>query len=152
MPLKAQIQDDMIAALKAGERLRLTTVRMLISAVKLKEIDDRTEVDDAQVIAITEKLIKQRRESAAQYRDAGRDELVNQEEAEIEILKVYLPEPLSESDLDALIESAVSGSGASSLRDMGQVMNLIKKEARGRADMGKVSERVKARLAQGNSA
>lgn len=152
MPLKAQIQDDMKAALKAGKRLRLTTVRMLIAAIQQKEIDDRTDVDDAQVIAIAEKLIKQRRESATQYRDAGRDELAAQEEAEIEILKAYLPEPLSDSELDALIDASISDSGASSLKEMGQVMNMIKKAAQGRADMGEVSKRVKARLGQGKGA
>ena len=146
MPLKAQIQDDMKAALKGGDKLRLATVRMLLAAINQKEIDERIDIDDTQALAITEKLVKQRRESAEQYRGAGRDELAEKEEAEIEILKGYLPEPLGEAELDALIDGAIAESGASSLKEMGQVMNLIKAQAQGRADMGAVSKKVKSKL------
>lgn len=147
MPLKAQIQDDMKAALKAGDKLRLGTIRMLIAAIKQKEIDERIELDDPQVLAITEKQVKLRRESAQQFRDADRKELAEKEEAEIEVLKGYLPEPLGDAELETLIDSAIAESGASSLKDMGQVMNLIKARAQGRADMGAVSKRVKSKLA-----
>ena len=146
MPLKAQIQDDMKAALKGGDKLRLATVRMLLAAINQKEIDERIDIDDVQALAITEKLVKQRRESAEQYRGAGRDELAEKEEAEIEILKGYLPEPLGEAELDTLIDGAIADSGASSLKEMGQVMNLIKAQAQGRADMGAVSKKVKSKL------
>jgi len=149
MPLKARLTDDMKQALKAGEKARLSVVRMALAAVKQREVDDRAELDDAQILGVIEKMIKQRRESATQYRSGGREDLAVKEEWEIEVLSGYLPEPLSEAEIDALIDEAIQASGAESIRDMGKVMGRIKDAAQGRVDMGAVGQRVKARLAGG---
>ncbi len=149
MALKNQLQEDIKAAMRARESERLTTLRMLSAAIKQREVDERSELDDAAVLQITEKLIKQRREAAGQYAEAGRSELEAKELSEIEILSAYLPEPLSEAELDQLIDAAIAAAGATSLKQMGQVMNAIRGQAQGRADMGAVSKRVKNRLSGG---
>ena len=136
----------MKAALKGGEKERLVTIRMLLAAIQQIEIDERIELNDAQVIAVAEKLVKQRRESAGLFRQGGREELATQEESEILILKAYLPKPMSDADLAALIDEVIRESGASSVKEMGQVMGQIKARAQGRADMSKVSQQVRSRL------
>ena len=146
MPLKVRLTEDMKQALKAGDKPRLSVIRMALAAVKQREVDDRAELDDTQIIGIVEKMIKQRRESATQYRSGNREDLASKEEAEVEVLAGYLPEPLSDAEIDALIDEAIAAAGAESMRDMGRVMGQIKAAAQGRADMGNVSARVKARL------
>ena len=136
----------MKTALKGGEKERLMTIRMLLAAIQQKEVDGRIELDDVQIIGVAEKLIKQRRESADLYRKAEREELAAKEESEILILKAYLPEPLGDVELAALIDDVIRETGASSIKDMGQVMGQIKARARGRADMAKVSPQVRTRL------
>jgi uncharacterized protein YqeY len=146
MPLKDTIQSDMKNALRAGERERLGTIRMLLAAVKQREVDERIELSDAQVLATVEKQIKQRRDAAEMYASGGRPELEKKELAEIEVLRAYLPEPLSEAELNALIEAAIEATGADGIRDMGKVMAHLKSEAQGRVDMGVASKQVKTRL------
>lgn len=146
MSLKTQLNDDVKTALRAGDKSRVGVLRMALAAIKQREVDERIELDEAQVLATLEKMIKQRRESASQYERGNREDLAARELAEIELLAAYLPAPLSEKELEALIEAAVRESGATSVRDMGKVMGLVKQRAAGRADMGQVSQRVKARL------
>ncbi|MCH8958549.1 MAG: GatB/YqeY domain-containing protein [Proteobacteria bacterium] len=146
MPLRSDIEHDMKTALKGGEKERLMTIRMLLAAIQQKEVDERIELDDVQIIGVTEKLIKQRRESADLYRKAEREELAAKEESEILILKAYLPEPLGAAELATLIDQVIRETGASGIKDMGQVMGRIKARAQGRADMAKVSQQVRARL------
>lgn len=146
MSLKARLTEDMKQALKAGDKPRLSVIRMALAAVKQREVDDRAELDDGQIVGVIEKMIKQRRESASQYRSGNREDLAVKEEAEVEVLAQYLPEPLSEKEIDALIDDAIEASGAESMRDMGKVMGRIKASAQGRVDMGAVSARVKTRL------
>ncbi len=141
----------MKTALKGGEKERLVTIRMLLAAIQQKEVDERIELDEVQIIGVAEKLIKQRRESADLYRKAEREELAAKEESEILILKAYLPEPLGEAELAALIDEVIRETGASNIKDMGQVMGRIKARAHGRADMAKVSPQVRARLAPAHS-
>ncbi len=147
MSLKAQINDDVKQAMRSGEKERLKTLRMITAAIKQREVDGRTELDDAQVLAVVEKMIKQRRESAEQYREGNRPELAEVEEAEIALLEPYLPEQLSDEELEAAIEEAISETGASDMSGMGQVMGLLKPRLQGRADMAKVSTLVRSRLA-----
>jgi len=147
MALKDQILDDVKAAMRAGEKTRLVTLRMLTAAIKQHEVDSRTAAEDADTLRIVEKLVKQRREAAGQYREANRADLADKELAEVDILKAYLPEPLDDAALDALIDEVIAATGAASPKDMGKVMNAIRAQAQGRADMGAVSKRVKARLA-----
>jgi uncharacterized protein YqeY len=137
----------MKAALRAGDKARLTTVRMALAAVQRREIDDRTELDDAGVLQIIEKLVKQGTESAKQFAEGGRSDLATKELAEVEILKTYLPEQLNDTALDALIDEVIESTGAASIKDMGKVMNAMRDKAQGRADMGLVGARVKAKLA-----
>jgi Uncharacterized conserved protein len=132
--------------MRAGEKTRLGTLRMISAAVKQKEVDERRELSDADLLAILDKMVKQRRESLEQYEAAGREELAAVERAEIDIIAEFLPQPLSEADIDALIDQAISATGAASVRDMGQVMAQVKPQVQGRADMGAVSARVKTRL------
>jgi uncharacterized protein YqeY len=146
MSLKARIQDDMKSAMKARETERLAAIRLLMAACRQKEIDERIELDDAGIIAVIDKMLKQRRDSVAQYDAAQRTDLADKERAEMAVLTTYLPQPLSEAEIDALIEAAVADSGAASLQDMGKVMGLLKPKMAGRADMGIVSARIKARL------
>lgn len=145
--LKVSIQTDMKAALRESDKPRLSTIRMLLAAIQRREIDERIELDDGSVLQVIEKLVKQGAESAKQFAAGGRDDLVAKEKAEIEILKAYLPEPLSDTELDTLIDAAMQSTGASSIKDMGKVMSAIRKLAQGRVDMGAVSGRVKAKLA-----
>ena len=147
MSLKARITDDMKAAMRARETARLGTIRLLLAAIKQKEIDDRVELDDAAVSSIVERLIKQRKDSISQFQAAGRDDLVAAEQAELVVLLAYLPEQLSAAEVEAAVAAAIAESGAASARDMGKVMGLLKPRLAGRADMGQVSALIKARLA-----
>ncbi|MET0072144.1 MAG: GatB/YqeY domain-containing protein [Candidatus Thiodiazotropha sp.] len=144
--LKAQILDDVKQAMKAKEKERLGTLRLITAAIKQREVDERVELDDTQVLAILEKMIKQRRDSIKQYEDAGRQELADQEKSEIAIIEAYMPAGLSEEEIAALIEGAIAETGASGMKDMGKVMGLLKPKMQGRADMGKVSALVKQKL------
>ncbi|PLX98005.1 MAG: glutamyl-tRNA amidotransferase [Desulfuromonas sp.] len=146
MSLKAQLTQAMKEAMKAKDTVRLTTVRMALAAVKNKEIEAGKELDDAAVTALLSTLAKQRREAAEAYRDGDREELAVKEEAELVVIQSFLPEPLTEAELDELIEAAVAESGAGSMKDMGKVMKLVSAQTTGRADGRLVSERVKARL------
>lgn len=146
MNLKLQIFDDIKTAMKAGEKERLGVLRMLSAAIKQREVDERTEMDDVQVLAIVEKMIKQRRESISQYEAGGRPELAAKEQAEIGILETYLPEQLSELELQKLIQDAIDATSATGMKDMGKVMSMLKPRIQGRADMGVVSARIKAKL------
>ena len=147
MSLKARITDDMKSAMKAGEKDRLKVVRLILADIKRVEVDTRTELDDAGVLSVIEKAVKQRRDSIEQFTQGGRDDLVANEQAELEVIQTYLPEQLSDDELDALIDEVISATGAESIRDMGKVMGGIKAKAAGKADMGAVGARVKARLA-----
>lgn len=144
MSLKDRIQDDMKTALRAKEKQRLGVIRLILAAIKQREVDERIELNEAQTLAVLEKMLKQRRESLAQYQNAGREDLVAQEAFEIETIQAYLPTPLSAADLDALIAHAIAATGAQSVRDMGKAMALIKEQAQGRADLASVSARLKA--------
>lgn len=146
MTLKTRIQDDMKAAMRARDKARLSVIRLLQSAIKQREVDERIELDDGDTLAVIEKMIKQRRDAEAQYRDAGRDELADAEAAEITVLQEYLPEQLSAAEIDQAIDAALAETGAQSMRDMGKVMGSLKPRLQGRADMGEVSKRLKARL------
>ena len=149
MSLKARITDDMKSAMKAGDKDRLKVVRLILAAIKQVEVDQRVELDDdAGVLSVLDKMVKQRRDSVEQFEKGGRDDLAAIENAEIEVLEAYLPEQLSDAELDALIGDAISSTGAESIRDMGQVMGAIKAQAAGRADMGAVGAKVKAQLGQ----
>ena len=146
MSLKARITEDMKAAMRAKDSERLLTIRILLAAIKQREVDERIELSEEQVLGIVEKLIKQRKEAASQYADAGRQDLADKELAENTILQAYMPEPLSESQIDALIESAIAETGASSTKDMGKVINQLRPTLQGRADMGQVSAKIKTSL------
>ncbi|RMG54624.1 MAG: GatB/YqeY domain-containing protein [Gammaproteobacteria bacterium] len=145
-PLKERITEDMKAAMRAKDSARLGTIRLILSAIKQVEVDTRKDLSDEDILAILDKMAKQRRESIEQYDKAGRDDLAGKERAELEIIQSYLPEQLSEAEIDALIDAAISETGASGMKDMGKVMGLLKPKMQGRADMGAVSARVKARL------
>lgn len=147
MTLKNRITDDMKAAMRAREASRLSTIRLLLAAIKQKEVDERIEVSDADVIGIIDKMIKQRRESIAQFDAGGRPELAAAERAEIDILQGYLPQQLSESEIDALIDAALAQTGGSGAGTMGKVMAVLKPQLAGRADMARVASRVKAKIA-----
>ena len=149
MSLKAHIQEDVKAAMRAGDKPRLSTLRMLSAAIKQQEVDRREAVNDGDILALIDKMIKQRREAAEQYQKGGREELAAKEESEVQVLQAYLPEPLSSVAIDELIEEAVKITEAQSARDMGKVMAALKPQLQGRADMGVVSARVKARLIAG---
>ncbi len=149
MTLKAQISSDTKGAMKAGDKDRLKVLRLMHAAIKQVEVDQRTELDDAGVLGVLDKMVKQRRDSVSQFRQGGRDDLADIELAEIEVLQSYLPEPLSAAELEEIIEQAIRDSGAESIRDMGKVMGQIKARAAGRVDMGVVGPRVKERLAAG---
>ena len=146
MTLKAQILDDVKSAMRARDQKRLTALRLITSAIKQIEVDKRIDVDDQIVLGILDKMVKQRRESLEQYESAGRDDLAAQEEFELELISVYLPEALSDDEVAALIKRAITDTGASSIRDMGAVMNKLRAEVQGRADMKAVSSAVKAQL------
>jgi hypothetical protein len=144
--LKQRLTDDMKAAMKAGDKPRLGVIRLINAAIKQREVDERIELDDTAVLAVLEKMVKQRRDSIAQYEAAGREDLADTERFEIEVCQAYLPEALSDAEVDALIDAALAATGAASMRDMGKLMGVLKPKLQGRADMGAVSQRVKARL------
>ena len=146
MSLKDRIQDDMKAAMRAKDKQRLGAIRLILAAIQQREVDERIELNDGQTLAVLEKMVKQRRESLAQYQNAGRADLADQEAFEIELIQSYLPAPLSEAELDALMAHAIAAAGAQSVRDMSKVMAVIREQAQGRADMAAVSARVKARF------
>ncbi|HUA77617.1 MAG TPA: GatB/YqeY domain-containing protein [Acetobacteraceae bacterium] len=147
MTLKERITEDMKSAMRAGERERLSTIRLALAAIKQREVDERITLDDAQVLAVLEKMIKQRKEAITQFQAGGRADLVAKESAEVSILEGYLPARMTDADLDTLIAAAIATTGATSAKDMGKVMALVKSQAQGRADMGAVSARVKEKLA-----
>ncbi len=149
MTLKGQIRDDMKTAMKAGDKDRLKVVRLILAAINQIEIDQRTELDDAAVLGVLNKMVKQRRDSIAQFRQGGRDDLAETEQDEIIVIENYLPEQMSDEELDALVGKAISETGAESIRDMGKVMGAIKAQAEGRADMAAVGAKVKTILNQG---
>ena len=149
MPLKFQVVEDMKTAMRAKDAARLSTIRMLLAAIKQREVDERIELTDADVLAIIEKMIKQRRDSIVQFEAGKRDDLVATERAEIDVLAAYLPERLADAEIDALIAEAITSTGATGMAGMGKVMAAIKPKVAGRADMGAVSARIKARLTAG---
>jgi uncharacterized protein YqeY len=144
--LKAQIIDDMKAAMKGGEKVRLGVIRLITAAIKQREVDERIELDDEQVLIVLDKMVKQRRDSIQQYTDAGREDLAVIEQAEVEIIQAYLPAALSEDEIVAIVEAAIAQTGASSMADMGKVMGIVKPQVQGRGDMGAVSGIVKQKL------
>jgi uncharacterized protein len=146
MTLKDRITEDMKTAMRAGEKERLATIRLILSAVKQREVDERIALDDSQVLAAIEKMIKQRKEAITQFEAGGRADLVAKETAEIGILQGYLPAQMSDAEIDALIGEAIASTGAASIKDMGKVMGAVKAKAQGRADMGAVSARIKQKL------
>ncbi|MDB6046710.1 MAG: glutamyl-tRNA amidotransferase [Gammaproteobacteria bacterium] len=146
MTLKERITEDMKTAMRAGEKERLGTIRLVLAAIKQREVDERITLDDTQVVAALEKMIKQRKESITQFESGGRADLVAKEKAELVVLQAYLPEQMSDAEIDALIVEAVAASGATSIKDMGKVMGLVKAKAQGKADMGAVSARIKQKL------
>ena len=146
MLLKQQITDAMKAAMKGGDKTRLGVVRLMLAAIKQREVDERIELDDSQVLAVLDKMVKQRRDSIQQYGDAGRDDLAAVEAAEIEVIQEFLPEGLSEAEIVSIIEAAIAETGAESMRDMGKVMGIVKPLVQGRADVGQVSSLVKQKL------
>mgnify|MGYP003149555846 FL=1 len=146
MSLKQNVNDQVKQAMKSGDKDRLKVLRMLSAAIKQREVDERVELGDDDVLAVIEKMVKQRRESIEQYRAGGREELAEIEQAEIDVLGDFLPEPLSEGEIDALIDQAIADTGASQMSDMGQVMGRLKGPMQGRADMKQVSAKVRARL------
>jgi uncharacterized protein YqeY len=146
MLLKERITEDMKTAMRSGEKDRLAVIRLLQAAIKQREVDERIALDDAQVMAVLEKMIKQRKESIVAFEKGGRADLVAKETAEIAVLQPYLPAQLSDSELDAIIADAIKTTGAASIKDMGKVMGLVKSKAAGKADMGAVGARIKAKL------
>lgn len=144
--LKLQIQSDMKTAMKAGDKTRLGVIRLMLAAIKQREIDERIELDDAQVLAVLDKMIKQRRDSISQYSGAGREDLAEIERFEVEVIQSYLPRALTDEELTSLIDTAMASTQASAMSDMGKVMGLLKPRIQGRADVGGVSARVKQRL------
>ena len=145
-PLKKQINETMKAAMRAKEKERLGTIRLVLAEIKKVEVDERIDPDDVRVTSILDKMVKQRRDSIKQFTDAGRDELAAKEQSEIEVIQEFLPQPLSAEDIASLIEKAIASTGAASMQDMGKVMGVLKPQMAGRADMGKVSGLIKHRL------
>jgi uncharacterized protein YqeY len=146
MTLKERITEDMKTAMRAGEKERLGTIRLALAAIKQREVDERITLDDSQVLAALEKMIKQRKEAIGQFEAGGRADLVAKEQAELVVLQAYLPAQLSDAEVDALIAEAVATTGATSIKDMGKVMGIVKAKAQGKTDMGAVSARIKQKL------
>jgi uncharacterized protein YqeY len=144
--LKANLQSDMKSSMKSGDKARLLVIRTMLAAIKQIEVDERIELDDSRITAVLDKMTKQRRESIEQFSKASRDDLIAIEEFELQIIKEYLPEPLSDAEINGLVEQSIQTSGASSIKDMGKVMGLLKPQLQGRADMRKVGELIKSRL------
>jgi hypothetical protein len=147
MPLRDQLNEDMKSAMKARETERLAAIRLLLSEVKRREVDERVTLDDAGVISVVEKMIKQRKDSISQFEKAARQDLADKEKFEVGILEAYLPQQLSAAEVDAIVAEAIASTGAKGAADMGKVMAVVKPKLAGRADMGKVSGLVKAKLA-----
>jgi len=147
MPLRDQVNEDMKAAMKAREAEKLAAIRLLLAALKQREVDERITLDDAAVVAVVEKMIKQRKDSISQYEKAARQDLADKEKYEISVIEKYLPQQLSQAEIDAIIVEAIASTGAKGAADMGKVMGVVKPRLAGRADMGKVSGLVKAKLA-----
>jgi hypothetical protein len=147
--LKDRIQDDMKAAMRSGDKDRLGVIRMILAAVKQREVDERIVLDDSQMLAVLEKMVKQRKDSITQFASGGRADLVAKETTELAVVEGYLPQRMNEAELDALVAEAIAATGAASVKDMGKVMAAIKVKAAGRADMGAVSARIKQKLAAG---
>jgi uncharacterized protein len=146
MALKDRITEDMKGAMRAGDKERLGTIRLALAAIKQREVDERITLDDGQVLAVLEKMIKQRREAITQFESGKRADLVAKESAEIKVLQEYLPAQLGDAEIDALIAEAVAATGATSMKDMGKVMAAVKPKAQGRTDMGALSARIKQKL------
>ncbi len=144
--LKTRITDAMKSAMKSGDKETLGTIRLMLAAIKQVEVDTRTTLDDQKILAVLDKMVKQRRESISQYLKAGRQELADKEQREIEVIQSYLPEQLTPEEIAELIEQTIADTGATTLRDMGKVMGLLKPKLQGRADIGAVSSQIKARL------
>jgi hypothetical protein len=144
--LKSRITEDMKASMKSGAKARLGVIRMILAAIKQIEVDERIELDDARVLTVLDKMLKQRRESIKQFRDAGRIDLADIEEAEVLVIQDFLPQALSDAEIDGLVAKAIAETGASSIKDMGNVMALLKPQMQGRADMAIVSSKIKAGL------
>ena len=144
--LKSRLQDEMKVAMKGGDKAKLAVIRLILAATKQVEVDERIELDDTRILAILDKMVKQRRESASQYASAGRQDLLDQENFEIGVLQTYLPAALCDVELEQLIAAAIASSGASTMQDMGKVMAILKPQVQGRTDMGAVSGKIKARL------
>ena len=145
-PLKQEITSAMKTAMKGGDKERLATIRLMLAAAKQVEIDERRDLSDADLLAILDKMVKQRRDSISQFKEAGRDDLVTQEESEMAVIQDFLPQPLSEAEIETLITAAIANADAKTMQDMGKVMGLLKPQLQGRADMGKVSGQIKAQL------
>jgi uncharacterized protein YqeY len=146
MALKDRITEDMKTAMKAGDKERLATIRLALAAIKQREVDERITLDDTQVLAVLDKMIKQRREAITQFQTGGRADLVAKETAEIAVLQGYLPAQMSDAEIDELIAQSIAATGAASVKDMGKVMALVKPKAQGRADLGVLSARIKQKL------
>jgi len=144
--LKPRLQSDMKSSMKSGDKSRLLVIRMMLAAIKQIEVDERIELDNDRIIAVLDKMTKQRRESIEQFSKASRDDLIAIEESELLVIKEYLPEALSETEINTLIEQSIDSTGASSIKDMGKVMGMLKPQMQGRADMGIVSQLIKSRL------
>jgi len=144
--LKQLITNDMKLAMKAKDKSALKAIRMILGAIKQKEIDDRIELDDAQVLVVIQKMVKQRKDSISQFADAGRTDLVAIEESELSIINNYMPEQLSDDEVDAAVTKAIADSGADSMKDIGKLMGILKGQLDGKADMGAVSQLIKAKL------
>ena len=144
--LQAQIQDAMKTAMKSGDKERLAVIRLMMSAMKQVEVDERIELDDSRVLGILDKMVKQRRESISQFKAGARDDLADKEQAEIDIISDFLPQALTEAEIETIINSAISETGAASMKDMGKVMGIVKPQSTGRADVGAVSGKIKSLL------
>ncbi len=144
--LKPKLQSDMKSSLKGGDKARLSVIRLMLAAIKQIEVDERIELDDSRITAVLDRMTKQRRESIEHFSRASRDDLIAIEEYELQVIREYLPEPLSEAEINALVEQSIQTSDASSIKDMGRVMGLLKPQLQGRADMKKVSQLIKSRL------
>jgi uncharacterized protein len=144
--LKTRVTNDMKLAMKAKDRAALKAVRMILGAIKQREVDERIELDDAQVLSVIQKMVKQRKDSISQFKDAGRTDLVDVEEAELLIINNYMPEQLSDEEVSAAVDKAIAGSGASSMQDMGKLMGLLKSQLDGKADMGAISGLIRSKL------
>ena len=146
---RTRILDDIKTAMKAGDKPRLAILRLMSAAIKQKEVDERIELDEPQTIAILDKMLKQRRESISQYKDAGRDDLVAVEVTESELIQTYMPAAMEDAEIAGIIDGAITSTGAASVKDMGKVMGIVKTAVAGRADMSKVSQQIKDRLNAG---